>query len=67
MITESRHTTHSSGSPFGAATGSPLDACPRCEGETFDAESTTDRPVFRCTCCGTGWLFELGYVRPAAS
>jgi uncharacterized protein (DUF983 family) len=68
MTTRSRYTTQSSRSPFGEATGfAPLDACPRCDGEAFDAELTTDRPVFRCACCGTGWLFELGYVRPAAS
>jgi hypothetical protein len=42
-----------------------IDECPRCDAEVFDAEPTNDSPVFRCACCGTGWLYELGYVRPA--
>ena len=42
----------------------PFDACPNCDSEALTAEATTDRPVFRCTNCGMGWLYELGYIRP---
>lgn len=45
----------------------PLDACPRCDADTFEAEVTTDRPVFRCLGCGAAWLYELGYVRSVTS
>jgi hypothetical protein len=41
----------------------PLDACPRCSGESLHAETTFDRPVFRCAHCGVGWIYELGYAR----
>ena len=45
----------------------PLDACPRCASNSFHAEATVDRPTFRCEHCGMGWLYELGYVRAAAT
>ena len=44
----------------------PLDACPRCRGESLRPEATVDRPVFRCAHCGVGWIYELGYARAAA-
>jgi transposase-like protein len=52
--------------PTGKCTSSvdaPIDACPRCSNESFHAELTVDRPVFRCADCGVGWIYELGYAR----
>lgn len=45
----------------------PIDACPRCQSESFRAEATVDRPVFRCADCGVGWIYELGYARAVAA
>jgi hypothetical protein len=44
----------------------PFDACPSCDGSAFHTEITVDRPIFRCTACGAGWMYELGYVRAVA-
>jgi hypothetical protein len=44
----------------------PLDSCPECSSHQFSAESTHDGLIFRCTNCGAGWLYELGYLRHVA-
>jgi hypothetical protein len=43
----------------------PFDSCPTCDGDRFAAETVMDRLVFRCSACGAGWMYELGYVRRA--